>query len=175
MKISINTFGFDLSNDVSEYTTKKINKLKKYFVKDCIAHVILRKTKRAYTAETTVYVNGDVYRGEGSSEKFNLYAAINDSVACIESQIRKYKSLLKKQKKQYIVIPDEDTTVEQKEFEIARQKNLKLKPMTSDEAILQMHMTNHNWFMFLNAETNVISVVYYRHNGGYGIMNAVIE
>lgn len=174
MKITINTFGFDLSNDVSDYTTQKINKLKKYFTKSCTAHAILRKTKRAYIAEITIYVGGDIYRGECSSEKYNLYAAINDSVACIEKQIRKYKSILKKQKKQYIIMPDDNEDNDTVEFEIARHKTLKLKPMTSDEAILQMHMTNHNWFMFLDANTNAISVVYYRHNGGYGIMHAEI-
>lgn len=172
VNITINTFGFNLSDEVAEHATQKINKLKKYFTKQCVTHVVLRKTKRAYIAETTVYVGGDVYRGEGCSEKYNLYVAINDSVACIEKQIRKYKSMLKKQKKQYVVIPEENIDDELKEFEIARHKTLKLKPMTSDEAILQMHMTNHNWFMFLDANTNAISVVYYRHNGGYGIMRA---
>ena len=173
MKISINTFGFDLSDKVSEYTTEKVNKLKKYFSKETTAHVVLRKTKHSHDAEITVKVDGDVYRGEGKSEDHNLFAAINSAVSCIEKQIRKYKSLIKKQKKQYVVIPEEPDEDEVKEFEIARRKTVKLKPMTSDEAILQMHMTNHNWFMFLDEETNCISVVYYRHNGGYGIMKAV--
>ena len=172
MKITINTFGFDLSDKVSEYTMDKVNKLKKYFSKETSAHVVLRKTKHSHDAEITVKVNGDIYRGEGKSEDHNLYAAINNAVACIEKQIRKYKSLLKKQKKQYVVLPAEEDSDEVKEFEIARRKTVKLKPMTSDEAILQMHMTNHNWFMFLDEETNCISVVYYRHNGGYGIMRA---
>ena len=172
MKTTINTFGFDLSEKVSEYTTEKVNKLKKYFSPNAEVHVVLRKNKRSHDSEITVYVDGDVYRGEGRSEEHNLYAAINTAVACIEKQIRKYKSMLKKQKKQSIVIPMEDDVDDVKEFEIARRKTVKLKPMTSDEAILQMHMTNHNWFMFLDAETNCISVVYYRHNGGYGIMKA---
>lgn len=172
MKVTINTFGFDLSEKVSNYAMEKVNKLKKYFSKDTAAHVVLRKTKHSYDAEVTLKVNGDIYRGEGKSDDYNLFAAINAAVACIEKQIRRYKSLLKKQKKHYVSLPADDDEDEVREFEIARRKTVTLKPMTSDEAILQMHMTNHNWFMFLDEETNCISVVYYRHNGGYGIMKA---
>lgn len=171
MKITITTIGFDLSDSVREYTEKKVGKLDKYFANHAEARAVLKKGKNYYRAEINVIVGGDIYRGECTAEDENLFTAINSSVSYIERQFRKHKSLLKKQQKQHIILPIENEEEEEKEFPITRNKTLKLKPMSSDEAILQMHMTDHNWFVYLDETTNRVSVVYFRRNGGYGIMS----
>lgn len=170
MTNTIIVHGFDLTDDVQEYVDKKLKKLDKYFSGDVEARTVLKREKSSFKTEITLTVGTDIYRGECSYHGDKLFDTITTAVSNIEGQIRKYKTLLKKQKRQNIILPVEEVIEDEKEFPIVREKNVKLKPMSSDEAVLQMHMTNHSWYVYLDADTNKVSVVYFRQNGGYGIM-----
>jgi putative sigma-54 modulation protein len=165
--------------EVKAYAEKKVGKLDKFFRLDSDATVAFSVERGRCRAEVTLKNNGMYYR---ASELTNdMYASIDSACALIERQIRKNKTRLEKKlregalereiKQDYIAETEEaeDTG----EFQIVRTKRFSLKPMTPQEAILQMNLLEHQFFAFLNMEDNdSFSVVYLRRQGGYGLISA---
>ena len=134
------------------------------------------KRQGKHTVEITVPASGIVLRAQETSD--NMYASIDECVEKIERQIHKYKTRLMKRKysnfrdAEPAPLPDnEELPEETGEFKVARVKNYAMRPMGVQEAIMQMNMLNHAFFVFFNAETEQIAIVYRRKSGDYGLIN----
>ena len=157
---------------------KKIGKLDKFFDAEQEALVTLRKAGDTEILELTINAVGMIFRSEVKSESY--LRAIDIAVDVIERQIRRNKTKLAKKirstafdKTAVPVDEAEATTMEEAEedaFEQIRVKEFDLKPMTVEEALLQMNLLEHNFFVFQDQETEKIFVAYKRNDGGYGII-----
>jgi putative sigma-54 modulation protein len=165
----------DITADLREYTRKKVGKLDKYFHHEGDAQITFGKEGNKMSAEVTVVSDTVTLRVRVTSD--DLYGAIDSCVAGMERQIHKNKTrLAKKLHKNAFVreMPptfDEPTVDEELEFPIIRSKRFAVKPMTPEEAILQMNLLGHLFFVFKNFEENdAFSIVYKRNDGGYGLI-----
>ena len=156
---------------------KKIGKLDKFFDAEQDAHVTLRKAGETEILELTINASGMIFRSEVKSESF--LHAIDTAVDVIERQIRRNKTRLAKKirstafDKTSAPAEAEPTTMDEAEedaLEQIRVKEFNLKPMTVEEAILQMNLLDHNFFVFQDQETEKIFVAYKRTDGGYGVI-----
>jgi len=162
--------------DLHDYAAKKIGKIDRLFKQESEANVVFSRERGRYKAEVTIKNSGMIYRT--SEVTGDLYASIDSAVASIESQIRKNKTRLsKKLKSEPIewynpggsVEPEAD---EEEDFQIVRTKPFSTKPMTAEEAILQMNLLEHAFYAFKNVDDDgAFAVVYRRKDGGYGLMS----
>ena len=133
------------------------------------------------TCEVTVYVRDNVVRVEASSD--DMYAAIDDAAAKVTRQLRKYKTRIidKKQRSQAPLVAAQTSNlgdlIENRDDDelLVREKYVDLRPMTEEEALVQTDLIGHDFYVFENATTGLINVVYHRHNGGYGIIKPKLE
>ena len=164
--------------EVKSYAEKKVSKLDKFFRLESEATVAFSTERGRCRAEVTLKNNGMFYRA--SELTGDMYASIDSACALIERQIRKNKTRLEKKlrdgalereiKPEYIVAGEAEDV---DDFKIVRTKRFSIKPMTPEEAILQMNLLEHEFFAFLNMEdSDSFSVVYKRKNGGYGLISA---
>ena len=171
MAITVRGKNLDVTPALKEYVEKKVKKVTKYFDKTGDITVILKVEKGRHQVEVTVPVNGMLLRGEESTP--DMYASIDQVMDKIEKQIEKYKTKLAKKFRCGGFRADVASTVvtpEIEEEELVRTKKFAVKPMDSEEAILQMNLLNHDFFMFLNMETEQVNVVYRRKDGHYGMI-----
>jgi putative sigma-54 modulation protein len=169
--MTINIIGRKLNvrDSFKELVEKKLEKLDKYFKDDAVAHVTMTKEKNGERLEITVTSGTMLFRAEENGETFNN--SLDTAVDTIERQIRKNKTRLEKRLREGAFRAIEEQPEEfEEEFEI-REKNFVMKPMSVEEAILQMNLIGHEFFMFENSETGNAAVVYKRKNGGYGLLN----
>ncbi len=165
----------DLSPAVHEYAEKKISKLDRYFKTEAEASVTLSVEKERCIVELTLRSGSMLFRAEESVNN-EMRAAIDQAVSVIERQIRKNKTRLEKRLRQgaferEVPAAMVDEIPEEKEFNLVRTKRFSMKPMTVEEAILQMNLLDHNFFAFRNQEDDgAFAVVYKRNNGGYGLI-----
>ena len=166
-----------LPNKVHAYAEKKVGKLDRYFKSDAEATVVFSVEKGRNNVELTVRSGGTIIRVAESTS--DMFATIDASVASVERQIRKNKARLAKRLRQDAftrsVDADEVSSfvpeVEEDEFKIVRTKKFPIKPMTVEEAILQMNLLGHSFFAFKNTDADgAFSVVYQRNDGGYGLI-----
>ena len=173
MKFTFTEKRMDSSEDLRSYAVKKIGKLDKLFKNEAEAFVTFSIERGRFLAEITIHSNGLFYR---ASELTNdMYASIDSGVAAIERQIRRNKTRLEKRLREGAVVPApafapaEDEGDE--EFKIVRSKRFSIKPMSPEEAILQMNLLGHEFFVFRNMDADeAFSVVYKRRQGGYGLI-----
>ncbi|MBO1307511.1 ribosome-associated translation inhibitor RaiA [Enterococcus sp. 669A] len=168
----------EVTEAIRDYVEKKVGKLERYFtdVPDATAHVNLKVyTEKTAKVEVTIPLPYLVLRAEETSP--DLYASIDLVVDKLERQIRKFKTKINRKAREtslptreVAVELNEDEAEETSELEIVRTKRLSLKPMGSEEAVLQMNMLGHNFFIFEDAETNGTSIVYRRKDGKYGLI-----
>ena len=143
-----------LNDSIKEYAEKKISKLDRYFAEEADAFVTFAvEKKNRCTVELTI-------------------RAIDGTVSFIERRIRKNKTRLAKNLRPEVMEPElpEFHVEEEDEFHVVRTKRFTVKPMTIDEAILQMNLLDHSFYVFRNVADDTVSVVYRRNNGGYGII-----
>lgn len=170
----------EVTESIRNYVEKKVKKLERYFggAPDATVYVNLKVyTEKTAKVEVTIPLPHIMFRAEETS--LDLYASINLVVDKLERQIRKYKTKInRKSRETGLNTVDATVLFNNEEFEnendselsIVRTKRLSLKPMDSEEAILQMNMLGHNFFIFEDIETNGISVVYHRKDGKYGLI-----
>jgi len=172
MKINITGRKIDISLGMRSYTEKKLAKLDKFFDETANAQATLSVEKDRQTAELTIYYGEFVYRAENTSQ--DMYASIDNAVDLIERQIRKNKTRLEKKLRggAFDALPDAPVESEETEFKIVKSKKHAIKPMSPEEAILQMNLLGHEFFVFHNDETDKIDVVYKRKDGNYGLIEA---
>lgn len=170
-----------LPESVHKYAEKKVMKLERFFGTDADALVTFSVEKNRNNVEITVHAAGTYFRASESTS--DMFASIDAAVATIERQIRKNKTRLAKKLRegaferevQPEYVPADDT-VEAGAFEVVRRKRFPIKPMSVEEAILQMDLLEHTFFVFRDvAADGAVSVVYRRKNGGYGLISDEAE
>lgn len=170
MKITITTRKTFVNELDKEMIEKKIGKLAKFFNDDAEATVTVSSQKNDKIIEATIFANGIVYRAEERNE--DILDAVDRAEIAINRQIRRNKTRLEKNLRKEALIPEIDDVPieEEKEFNIIRTKTYSLKPMSAEEAILQMNLLGHEFFIFLNSETDSTDIVYKRKDGNYGLI-----
>ena len=149
---------------------KRLSKVEKLFGEEANAKITVTVEKTCHIVEITVTKGGMIYRAEESAE--NMVDALDNCVDSLIRQIRKNKTRL--DKKLHAAVLDDfftDEIEEEAEFDIIREKTVTLKPQSVEEAILQMNLLGHQFYMFLNADTDEINVVYKRNATGYGLIS----
>lgn len=170
-----------VSGDERAYAEKKASKLDKFFRTESDAGVVFSSERGRVRVEITLNNNGMFYRATDYGS--DAYAGIDACCSAIERQIRKNKTRLEKRlrdgaferevKADYVPASEPDSDDDSDgEFEIIRTKRFSLKPMSPQEAILQMNLLEHEFYAFVNVEDDSFSVVYRRNNGGYGLISA---
>lgn len=185
MKLVIQGKNIEITDAIREYVHQKIEKAVAHFqtlITEVDVHLSVARNPRInskQTAEVTTYVNGAVVRAEESSE--NLYASLDLVADKISRKLRKYKE--KRQEKNKTPVktaealsdqPVVNDLIENRAVElpaqVIRTKYFAMPPMTVQEALEQLELVDHDFYMFLNVETNEINVVYERNHGGYGVL-----
>lgn len=174
MKFTITEKKIHVSDEIKEYAERKIGKIDRFFRGDAEAFITFGSERGRYNAEITIENNGTFYRVSESTN--DMHATIDSAVAAIERQIRKNKTRLEKRLREgaFDKEPSDDYVpeTEEGEFEVIRTKKFPIKPMTTEEAILQMNLLEHAFFAFKDeSRDNAFSVVYRRKNGGYGLIS----
>lgn len=164
-----------LNESIKDYAEKKISKLDRYFHEDTNAFVTFAVEKtHLCTVEITIRSGATLLRAEAEAPDGDMRGAIDAAVGYIERQILKNKTRLAKRLRSEgfpAPVPQDDFSVtEEKEFNIVRTKRFAVKPMSAEEAILQMNLLDHDFFVFRNSEDDNLCIVYSRKNGGYGII-----
>ena len=183
MNIHIRGQHIQVTDALREYIEKKLHKLEKYFDHALLPEtaVTLRTTRDMHRLEVTIPLKGIVLRAEDESD--DMYASIDAVVDKLERQIRKYKTKVNRKVRQTgdlhkifvnqtsggvtVVDIGEDTD---EEFPVVRTKHFQFKPMDVQEAILQMNMIGHTFFVFSNIDNEEVNVVYKRKDGKYGLI-----
>ncbi len=171
MNVTISGKNIEVTPGLKAAVLEKLGKLEKYFTPDTSIQVTLSVEKERQKIEVTIPVKGSIIRSEQVSN--DMYVSIDLVEEVIERQLRKYKNkIIDKQQavgnfqKEYI----ENDYLENEEIEIIRTKNFDMKPMYPEDACLQMELLGHNFFVFCNAETEQINVVYKRKGNTYGLL-----
>ena len=172
MKYTIVGKNIDVTSGLRSAVEEKIGKLEKYFTPDTNVNVTMKVDKDRHKIEVTIPVKGKIIRAEQTSS--DMYVSIDLVEEIIERQLKKYKNKLvdKKQadvsnfKKEYI----DNEYLEEEAVRIERVKRFDIKPMYPEDACVQMELLGHNFFVFTNAETDQVNVVYKRKGNTYGLI-----
>ncbi len=155
-----------------EHAERKLAKVAKFFDDDAQVKVTATVEKSIQTVEVTVASRGMYFRAEESAQ--NMNEALDNCVDSIIRQIRRNKTRLEKKLRagnlDAIIAETEAAVTEEEQFDVVRTKSVALKPESVEEAILQMNLLGHLFYMFRNAETGEVNVVYKRGAGGYGLI-----
>ena len=170
MKTTISAKKMQIPQNFTDYAQQRIDsKLGKFFGDDADVKIVISEHKTEIVIELTVRYNSMLYRAERSAVDKN--AALDDAIDKIIRQIRKNKTRVEKRLKDTAFKESFTELVpEQTDYEIIKHKKFKMRPMDIEEAILQMNMLGHSFFMFTNAATGEINVVYKRAEGNYAVL-----
>ncbi len=172
MKTIITGKNIEVTDGLKERVAKKISKLDKFFTSETEAHVTLSVQRARQIAEVTITFNGIVLRAEEANE--DMYSSIDKTVDLLERQIRKNRTRLERRLHdndfKFDNFKFSEDVPEESEFKVVRSKRFAVKPMDVEEAILQMNLLGHEFFMFFNADAKQVNVVYKRKDGNYGLI-----
>ena len=176
MNINIQGKGIEVSDYLKEMVEKKAKKLDRYFKPQTQMNVMLSIEKLRQIAEITIICDGLVLRCEESTG--DMYASIDAALKKLERQMRKHRTKL--ERKLHTGAFDEDTvydidSTESTDPQVIRNKHFSVKPMDIDEAILQLQLIGHDFFVFRNSATNEVNVLYKRHDGNLGLIEPDAE
>ncbi|MEG0830231.1 MAG: ribosome-associated translation inhibitor RaiA [Anaerovoracaceae bacterium] len=171
MKIIINSKNFSASDKLKETIDKKFGKLDKYFSNDITANVMTLKQRDRYKVEATINTKGTIFRAEDLAD--DPYEGVDNVVEKLSRQMSKFKTKLQKKYKDhkdftFANLPEVED--EREEVKIVRTKRFELVPMEVEEAAIQMELLQHNFFVFLNIQTDSVNVVYQRDDDTYGLL-----
>ncbi len=171
MKFNIIGKNIEVTPGLRSAVEDKIGKLEKYFAQETEVHVTLSVEKDRQKIEVTIPVKGKIIRSEQVSN--DMYVSIDLVEEIIERQLKKYKNKIVDQKHNVDFFKSdyiEKEFVENEDIKIIRSKKFDIKPMYPEDACIQMELLGHNFFVFNNAETGLISVVYKRKGNTYGLI-----
>ena len=175
MKVTISSKNFNASENLLSLIEKKMEKLDKYFAKDIEADVMLSNVKGSkQKLEATIKAGGFIFRAEESDP--DIYFCLDKVIDKLSTQMSRFKGKLihknKDQKEVFLAeLPDSTEAVD--EIHVVRTKKFVLNPMSTEEAIMQMELLGHSFFVFRDAESNSVNVVYKREDGYYGLLETV--
>ena len=170
MKIIVTGKNINVSDKIQEAIDKKFEKFGKYFSEDTRANIVMHPEKDKVKLEATIVVKGAIFRAEDVEQDiFDCIDKVGDKLA---KQVSKYKDKMQKKNKshesvRFEMIPEVE---EQEEAKVVKTKKFELVPMAVDEAAMQMELLGHNFYVFLNVETDSVNVVYKREDGDYGLL-----
>ena len=176
MKFTIAEKKVQISDELRSFAEKKIGKLDRFFKSESEAFITFSAERGRYTAEVTINNNSMYYRVTETTG--DMQASIDSAVASIERQIRKHKTKLEKRIRSGALERDTQPLIKhdvsddnEEEFNIVRTKSYPVKPMTPEEAVLQMNLLDHAFFVFKNQDNqDAFSIVYKRKKGDYGLI-----
>lgn len=176
MKFTFTEKKVNLPKKVHSYAEKKVGKLDRYFKTDAEASLVFSVEKDRNKVELTIRSGGTILRVAESTS--DMFASIDAAVTSMERQLRKHKARLEKRLRQGAferTVPEEEVSsfvpeAAEESFEVVRTKRFAIKPMTVDEAILQMDLLDHTFFAFKDEDSGAFAVVYRRNDGGYGLI-----
>lgn len=171
MRYTISGKNIDITVGLREAVEGKLGKLERYFSPDTEVQVTMSVEKGRQKVEVTIPVKGSTIRAEQDSN--DMYVSIDLVEELIERQIKKYKTKIIDKKQSASAFSDtfiQEEAEPEETINIVRTKRFAMKPMDPEEACLQMELLGHNFFMFLNAETEQINVVYKRKANSYGLI-----
>ncbi|KRM18332.1 ribosome-associated inhibitor protein Y [Ligilactobacillus hayakitensis DSM 18933 = JCM 14209] len=180
LKINVRGENIEVTGAIREYVEKKLEKLEKFFTPntEATAHVNLKVySNKNAKVEVTVPLPYLTLRAEETSQ--DMYGSIDLVTDKLERQIRKFKTKVNRKSREkgianfeFVTPTSETENTEEKELEIVRTKRLSLKPMDSEEAVLQMDMLGHDFFVYEDANDGSVNIVYRRRDGKYGLIEA---
>ncbi len=177
MKFTFTEKKVNLPKSLHNYAEKKVGKLERYFKAEPEANLVFSVEKDRNKVELTIRSGSTILRVSESTS--DMFASVDAAVTSMERQLRKHKTRLEKRLRQDAFVrlagEDEPSTLvpdaeEEREFQVVRKKRFAIKPMTVDEAILQMDLLGHNFFAFKDENGGSFAVVYKRNDGGYGLI-----
>jgi putative sigma-54 modulation protein len=172
MKIKITGRNIELTEGLKDAVEEKLSKLNKYFTEDTQANVTLSVEKERQKIEVTIPVKGNIIRSEQVSN--DMYVSIDLVEEVIERQMKKYRNkIISRQQEPGEFFADEfisKAEEDEEEINIIRSKKFGMKPMYPEDACVQMELLGHNFFVFRNAETDEVNVVYKRRGNTYGLI-----
>lgn len=174
MKLTVIARNFELTPDLKELTEKKLSKLDKFFSEDITGNAVFRKVKSDEILEVTISLpDGTVMRSEQKTKDF--FESVDKVLNQLERQIRKHKTKLQKRYQnnksiKFESIPDNEEKPSDESPKVVREKEFFLKPMSKEEAALQMELVTHDFYLFRDSENDKISVLYKRGDGNYGVL-----
>ena len=170
MRFIITGRNIDITEGLKAAVEEKIGKLEKYFTEDTEIHVTLSTQKERQKIEVTIPMRGNIVRAEQESN--DMYVSIDLVEEIIERQLRKYKTKIIEKQQAAVNLSKTfiDEEYDDEEIKIIRTKKFAVKPMDAEEACVQMELLGHNFFVFRNAETDEVNVVYKRKENTYGLI-----
>ena len=172
MEINVRGTKVEITESMRTYVSEKLGKLDKYISLDGVrASVLVKVRNYSQKVEVTIPLKTLILRAEAEEQDF--YSAVDMVINKLERQIRKNKTKLQKREKKGLKELNVDEAIEiPEEKEVVKRKKIDLKLMSSEEAILQMDLLGHNFFLYKDEETDMPAVVYKRKDGGYGIIES---
>ena len=175
MKINITSKGLNPAEKTLATIEKKLSKLDKYFSKDTVANVVLKNEKNnTVKLEATINAGGFIFRAEEAGN--DLIFCLDKVMDKLSSQMSRFKGKIMKRhkdQKDFVIteIPDAASAPEEEEIKVVKTKSFRISPMPVDEAIIQMELLNHNFYVFRDEENNHVCVVYKRKDETYGMLD----
>ena len=182
MKFMISGRDIEVTEALKDYAKEKIGKISKYFDDDTVieAQISLHVESERHMVEVTMFVDGLTLRAE--TKTGDMYASIDGVADKLARQVRKYKSKIRRKLREEklkfeeeIVESRYEEEEDEEEPQIVRTKRFAMKPMGAKEAAMQMDLLDHDFFVFSNAETEEVNVVYKRNDGDYGLIEPTIK
>ena len=174
MKLTISGKQMEVTDALKAVIDEKFERLDKYFHKEIPVNVTLSVQKGRQIVEATIPFSGAMLRAEEATP--DMYASIDKVIDVLERQVRKHKTKLQRRTKAGETIRFENVQVladnEGEESKIVKTKKFTIKPMDEEEAILQMELLRHNFFVYIDGQTDEVKVVYKRKDGNYGLIEA---
>lgn len=172
MNIIISGKGMDVSDYVYETIEERVGKLERYFPPEAQMQVVVSAFRGRHIIEITVVSGDTVYRGEEKTG--DIYASVDGAARKLERQILKHKTKLERRLREGAFQHEqplyEHENAEAEEPRIVKTKSFAIKPMSEEEAALQMQLLGHDFYVFTNADTNEVNVVYLRNDGNFGLI-----
>ncbi|GAB6153301.1 ribosome-associated translation inhibitor RaiA [Desulfosporosinus burensis] len=171
MNINIRGKHIELTDALKEYVMKRVGKLAKYSDEFVDVQVTLLVERDRHRVEVTAPLHGMILRGEEETE--DMYSSIDMVVEKLERQIDKYRTRINKRMRSKVLKdhePKQSAVNDEPREEVVRNKKFPAKPMSVEEAIMQMNLIGHTFFVFTNSESQEMNVVYLRNNGDYGLL-----
>jgi putative sigma-54 modulation protein len=172
MKIIITSKNMNASDHLKDTIESKLERLGKYFSNDVVANVTLSTEKGRQKIEATINAKGTIFRAEETAS--DVYTGIDRVVEKLSSQMSRFKTKLQRKHKDHKELQLSDLPEiageELEEMRVVRRKKFDLMPMSIDEAIMQMELLEHTFFVFLNMESDSVNVVYKRKDKDYGLL-----
>lgn len=178
MQYIISGKNIELTDALEDTMVKQMGKLDKYFLPSAEAQITFSVEKLRHIIEITIPFNGRILRAEVEGK--DMYAIMDDAVAIIEKQLNKYKNKIqdKSRSTSHAVFAEEfmqPTKVEEPSLKIKKTKRFAIKPMSAEEAVLQMELVGHNFYVYLDENLEDVNVVYKRKNGSYGLIEPTLD